>query len=369
MLQVNPSAALVIPALDPPPALAALLGQLLPRWQGPAVVVDDGSGKASQPVLARAAQLGATVLHHGQNRGKGAALKTAFRYCLAAWPDLPGCVTADADGQHTAGDILRIAGALRRSPGSLVLGCRDFSAPDVPRKSRLGNRLTCAALALLGGVRLSDTQTGLRGIPAALLPQLVQLPGDRYEFETAMLLAARRAGIPFVELPVATVYTDGNRGSHFRPVRDTLRIARVVAQAPAAQAGRFAASSLACSGLDLALFTLLAGLLRPVTPWYVAAATAGARVVSAGCNFAVNRRLVFRPKAQPARTAGAGLRYAALCLAQAAASAALTTGLSALLPLPAAICKIPVDLALFLVSFALQRSWVFAPAAGKEDLP
>lgn len=159
--------ALVIPALDPTPALAALLRELLPRWTGPAVVVDDGSCAAARLVFADAGRLGAVVLYHGGNRGKGAALKTALRYCRAAWPGLAGCVTADADGQHTAADILRVADALRGAPGRLVLGCRDFSDPCVPARSRLGNRMTCAALRLLCGIRLPDTQTGLRGIPAA----------------------------------------------------------------------------------------------------------------------------------------------------------------------------------------------------------
>ena len=185
--------ALVIPALDPGRELPGLLARLRPDWAGPVVVVDDGSGRQAQAVFAAAGQLGATVLHHGGNRGKGAALKTALRYCRTAWPGLAGCVTADADGQHSAADILRVADALRSHPGSLVLGVRDFSAPGVPLRSRLGNRLMCGALRLACGLRLADTQTGLRGIPMDLVPELTGLPGSRYEFETAMLLAAQSA--------------------------------------------------------------------------------------------------------------------------------------------------------------------------------
>ena len=216
--------ALVIPALDPGRELPGLLARLRPDWAGPVVVVDDGSGRQAQAVFAAAGQLGATVLHHGGNRGKGAALKTALRYCRTAWPGLAGCVTADADGQHSAADILRVADALRSRPGSLVLGVRDFSAPGVPLRSRLGNRLACGALRLACGLRLADTQTGLRGIPMDLVPELTGLPGSRYEFETAMLLAAQSAGRTFVQVPIATVYADGNRGSHFRPLADGLRV-------------------------------------------------------------------------------------------------------------------------------------------------
>ena len=131
--------ALVIPALEPDGRLPVLLRALGPDWSGPAVVVDDGSSAAAQPYFAEAERLGATVLRHPANRGKGAALKTAFAHCLAVWPDLLGCVTADADGQHTPADILRLATALRGRPGILWLGCRDFATPGVPAKSRLGN--------------------------------------------------------------------------------------------------------------------------------------------------------------------------------------------------------------------------------------
>lgn len=145
--------ALVIPALDPGRELPGLLARLRPDWAGPVVVVDDGSGRQAQAVFAAAGQLGATVLHHGGNRGKGAALKTALRYCRTAWPGLAGCVTADADGQHSAADILRVADALRSHPGSLVLGVRDFSTPACRcaagwatawRAGRCGWRAGCA---------------------------------------------------------------------------------------------------------------------------------------------------------------------------------------------------------------------------------
>lgn len=358
--QTIPQIALVIPALEPDGQLPALLRALGPEWHGPAVVVDDGSSPAAQGHFAEAERLGATVLRHPANRGKGAALKTAFAHCLACWPDLLGCVTADADGQHTPADILRLAAALRAEPAALWLGCRDFSAPGVPAKSRLGNALSRAALgpALAD---LPDTQTGLRGIPAGLLPALTRLPGRRYEYETAMLLAACEAHWPIRSLPIATVYEPGNPSSHFRPLRDGL----AVGAAMAAPLGRFAASSLACAGIDLGLFTLLAGGAA-VGSGRIVAAALGARVVSAGCNFALNRALVFRLQAGGARAAG---RYAALCAGQAAASAGLTAWLAAALPWAATACKVCVDLALFFLSFGIQRGWVFAPAAqpaGKE---
>lgn len=131
--------ALVIPALDPGRELPGLLARLRPDWAGPVVVVDDGSGRQAQAVFAAAGQLGATVLHHGGNRGKGAALKTALRYCRTAWPGLAGCVTADADGQHSAADILRVADALLVYPSYFARASVD---------GLLG--VFCAALLLCG---------------------------------------------------------------------------------------------------------------------------------------------------------------------------------------------------------------------------
>lgn len=302
--------ALVIPALDPGRELPGLLARLRPDWAGPVVVVDDGSGRQAQAVFAAAGQLGATVLHHGGNRG------------------------------------------------SLVLGVRDFSAPGVPLRSRLGNRLTRWALRLACGLRLADTQTGLRGIPMDLVPELTGLPGSRYEFETAMLLAAQSAGRTFVQVPIATVYADGNRGSHFRPLADGLRVWAQLA----GPLRRFAGASLASAAVDLGLFAVLARWLRPLGGWHLAAATLGARAVSACCNFALNRALVFRLRQGAGRAAG---RYALLCLCQAAASALLTTLLAAALPLPETLCKILIDTALFFLGYAVQRRWVFAPADPK----
>ena len=193
--------AIVIPALNPGPLLLDQLRQLQQGGLTAIVVVDDGSAEAAQPVFTRAHGMGVTVLHHAVNLGKGAALKTGFAHCLRSWPELIGCVTADADGQHTVRDILRMAAALRGCPGALWLGVRNFSAPNVPLRSRWGNCLSAAALRL-GGVKVQDSQTGLRAVPAALLPLLMRLPGSRYEYETTMLLAARRAGWPLEELEI-----------------------------------------------------------------------------------------------------------------------------------------------------------------------
>ncbi|MFA5161741.1 MAG: hypothetical protein WC421_05805 [Elusimicrobiales bacterium] len=153
---------------------------------------------------------------------KGRALKTGFDYFLANFGGVPGIVTADADGQHRPEDILRIANAMGKNPGCLVLGTRAFSG-YVPLRSLLGNIIS-RFLFGLAGVKVSDTQTGLRGIPADEIPGLLRLGGERYEFETAMLFSLKCRGVRFVEENIATVYADNNNSSHFNPLKDSMKV-------------------------------------------------------------------------------------------------------------------------------------------------
>ncbi len=222
------SLALLVPAWQPTSVLLVLLAALDTRAFGAVVVVDDGSAAVHGAIFAQVAGLPRVrVLRHAQNRGKGYALKTGFRHILVAYPEITGVVTADADGQHTAEDILRVARALLASGRQPVLGCRHFEQ-HVPWRSRVGNTLIRRIFAWRTGVALTDTQTGLRGLPRAALVDLLELPGERYEYETAMLCSLCRSGPRPLEVPIATVYLEGNRGSHFHPLWDSLRVCLVL---------------------------------------------------------------------------------------------------------------------------------------------
>ncbi|MFT4230431.1 MAG: glycosyltransferase family 2 protein, partial [Microbacterium sp.] len=251
----------LIPAYQPGPRLVELVAAVR---SGDAdvhvVVVDDGSGPDYAPVFDRAAAAGATVLRHGQNRGKGAALKTGFGHALAAHPG-EDVVTADADGQHTVRDILRVVDALRgdRADGrtAMILGCRTLSRAT-PLRSRVGNALARGLFRFAAGWRLSDTQTGLRGIPAVHVKWMREQAGERFEYEQNVLLRCHAAGVDTREVEIEAVYLEGNASSHFRPVADSLRIALPLA--------RFAGSSLLAFVVDtvaLLALTALTGLLVP----------------------------------------------------------------------------------------------------------
>lgn len=215
----------IIPAWQPDRRLTQLIAELQEAGVAHLVVVDDGSSPDTDAVFSDISAKGdVAVCRHEHNLGKGRALKTAFRHVLANLPGVRGVVTADADGQHLSADIVRVAQQLARTPDRAVLGVRSFTG-NVPFRSRWGNALTRQIFALLTGHRVSDTQTGLRGLPMRMLPDLLTLPGDRYEYEMAALahLCQARDGLP-AEIPIQTVYLDGNRSSHFHLLRDSLRV-------------------------------------------------------------------------------------------------------------------------------------------------
>ena len=222
--------AVLIPAWQPDERLAPLVSALAAAGFGAIVVVDDGSSPACAANFASAEALPRVhLLRHAVNLGKGRALKTGMRYFLNELAGFEGLVTADADGQHLAVDIERVARAMVEAEGRAVLGSRGL-VKDVPLRSRVGHWLTRHSFNLLLGQRLKDTQTGLRGFPAAMLAELVSLDGERYEYEMTVLAHLCRTGRCPLELPVETVYIDGNRSSHFDPIRDSMRIYRVLAR-------------------------------------------------------------------------------------------------------------------------------------------
>ena len=180
---------ILIPAYKPDEGMLALLNALIAqkRYAG-IVVVDDGSGSDYRPIFEAAEQMeGVVVVRHAVNQGKGRALKTGFNAIMNQWPEA-AVITADADGQHTPRDIARLADELDASDGkTIVLGKRGFGK-GTPAKSLMGNTITRHVFALSTGKMIYDTQTGLRGIPASLLPEMMHIPGERYEYEMNMLL-------------------------------------------------------------------------------------------------------------------------------------------------------------------------------------
>jgi glycosyltransferase involved in cell wall biosynthesis len=331
---------LLVPAYRPDGELVRLLAAV--RRLDPALellVVDDGSGDASAPAFAAAGALGVTVLHHEVNRGKGAALRTGLAHVARVRPQA-GVVTADADGQHLPEDVVAAAARVRAGSG-LLLGVRCFTGRGVPLRSRVGNLASALLVRAATGRALSDTQTGLRGFSPGHLPWLLTVRGDRFEYELRVLLEAARRGVPIEQMPITTVYAEGNASSHFRAVRDSVRVYRPLAL--------FLLSSLSAFAVDSVALVLLDAVTGSL--WL---SVVGARLVSGTVNYSVNRRVVFTAR----RNRGSALRYTALAGSLLVANLVLLSAMTAagvgLLP-----AKLGTELLLVPLSFAVQRLAVF----------
>ena len=190
----------------------------------PVLVVDDGS---TDDTAAKAQAAGATVLRHPQNRGKGAAIQTGFAYAQKL--GAVALLTMDADGQHDTAELDSLLLAHQRHPDSLVIGVRSFDPKVMPRRSRIGNRISTFWISLFAKREHHDTQSGFRIYPARLFA--LPLRTRRFDTETEILLWAAKLNVPLIEVPIATIYHGGHR-SHFRNWEDTLRVLRLVICSP-----------------------------------------------------------------------------------------------------------------------------------------
>lgn len=339
----------LIPAYNPDEKLLKLLPKLKERFAR-IVLVDDGSTKGKE-IFPRAAPFVEKILVHEKNRGKGAALKTGFAYL----GDTTDVITADADGQHTPEDIAKVAEGLKRHRGGLVLGVRAFTG-KVPFRSRFGNTWTRWLFFLMTGLLIRDTQTGLRGIPAGLVPRVAAIPGERYEYEMAMLADAKHHAEKPLQIPIETIYIEENATSHFNPILDTVRVYRSLIQ--------FCLSSVLSFLIDNGVFAaILWFMAEKDTPRRddILVALVVARAISSHFNYFYNRFIVFRRRAHKGRH-HSYLSYFGLVIVIAAASYALTEGASAILDvkgLAITAVKIVADIVLFLASYLVQKKFIF----------
>ena len=340
----------LIPAYEPDEQLLRLVSEFLQKTDFSVVVVNDGSSEKAAAVFA-ALPPAVTLLEHPQNCGKGRAMKTGMAYIAEHFPKTEGVVVVDADGQHLLPDVLRVCERLKACPDALVLGSRRFTG-TVPFRSKAGNTITRYVFALASGVMVHDTQTGLRAFSADRIPALLELKGERYEYEMYMLLGAAEERIPIEEVFIETVYLDEkNSSSHFHPLRDSFRIYASIL--------KFTCSSLIAFILDYILVLLLAGLFGRLGVKKELAILYGpmiARAVSSLCNFLINRRIVFHHKDNVFK---AVVKYYAVVALVLCINIPLLHFFNLTLGLPLSIAKLIVETLLFGVSLGMQRFFVF----------
>ena len=345
----------LIPAYNPESCLLELTQKLKEKgfW---ILIVDDGSDSRHKIIFQEIEDAERIlILTHKKNKGKGRALKTGLSYIQKYISEPFAIVTVDADGQHSPNDVEMICEEAKRRPGCLVLGCRKIQT-ETPLKSKLGNQITRMVYGLITGVNIYDTQTGLRAFDHMLLPKLLMIPGERYEYEMNVLLECSRQKIPMEEVWVETIYIDENANSHFHPLNDSWRIYKEIF--------KFSASSLVSFFLDYGLYSTLlwstGGYSKSVS---LLASNVIARIVSGCFNYHVNRRLVFQTETNSAASA---MKYALLA-AGILLGNTLVLELLVYFGINQYIGKLCTELLFFFVNWFVQKTFIFKQQRRKYE--
>jgi glycosyltransferase involved in cell wall biosynthesis len=342
--------AILIPAYNPSEELASFVERLASSNVTAVIVVNDGSDPGCGPTFQKLRGEGVVLLEHAANLGKGAALKTGLHYACSHFDGLIGVVTADADGQHLVEDALEVARSLESQPESLIIGTRTFER-DVPLRSIIGNTCTKVLFRLLTGKRISDTQSGLRGIPMRFVPKLLRIEANGYEFELEMLLAAKHSDRSIVEQEVRTVYIDGNRSSHFNVLRDSMKIYFVLF--------RFMLASLMTAAVDYIVFMTAFSIASNIFfSLYLA------RAVALVVNYRAVKNLVFFSD-QKHRVVFP--KYVCLVIVNGLIAYGMINFLVASFALRVVVAKIISELIIYFANFAIQRDFIFSSRAKKRS--
>jgi glycosyltransferase involved in cell wall biosynthesis len=209
----------VLPAFNADATVAGVVASVR-RHMGEVFIlaVDDGSTDTTRGVLKRSCD---HVICFDSNRGKGAALRSAFEYVAEHFPR-SAVITLDADGQHDASFAPSLLKAL--DSADIVIGTREIGCPTVPPHRRIANMLSTAATCAVTRLRLTDSQSGFRALRGEVVAA-IDARGDRYEYETDFIVRASHRGYRISEVAVPTIY---GPPSHFRELADSWRVARVL---------------------------------------------------------------------------------------------------------------------------------------------
>ena len=341
----------LIPAYKPTHTLTSLAKSISSHTEvSKIVVIDDGGGTSYADIFKSLASVDKVVIfHNAANLGKGRSIKNGLNYILTHYPNCHAVVTADADGQHLPEDIIAVGrAALENSKNDLVLGCRVFGS-NVPLRSKLGNILTSKIFKFLIGLNIGDTQTGLRGINKKVIPHLLTIGGERYEYETNMLIESKIHGWNIKDIPITTVYIENNKSSHFNPITDSMKIYFLIF--------RFLSSSIFSSSLDFGLFALFTHLQVPLM-----SAVLLSRFISGWINFYLNKNLVFK---YHSNIYVALIRYWSLVLVMGILSSTMVASLENVIS-NVLMAKLLVECILFIGSFSIQKEFIFLKAKTED---
>lgn len=335
---------IVIPTLDPDEEIMLKFIKELKRDFKNILVVNDGSKSIYDKFFHDLEKMDIIVLKHYINLGKGRGIKNAFNYILNNYPEVEGCVTCDCDGQHSVKDIKKIAKEVLKNKNKLILGVRDFDKENVPFKSQYGNKITRNIFKIFIGLDISDTQTGLRGLSRHIMSMMMDVAGERYEYETNMLIVTKEEDIKIKEVEIETIYLNSNANSHFNPLKDSILIYKLFL--------KYFLASFSSFILDIILFCSILGILEIHEK--ILAATILARIVSSIYNYIINSNLIFKNM-----SISTLIRYYMLVILMMLISGCFVTYLYSLLNIPVLIIKIIVDTFIWIINLVVQREFVF----------
>lgn len=338
----------LIPAYEPSEILITIVKKFK-EVNFKTVVVNDGSGNEFYSTFSEVSKY-AIVLNHSENMGKGHALRTGLIYIKKNFGNCT-ILTADADGQHSISDSIIVALSAQEHTDGVTLGSRSFDK-NVPLRSRFGNTATRLVYKLFTGTYLRDTQTGLRAFSSSLIDFMVNVNGERYEYEMNVLLELSRSNIPIYEKTIETIYYDDNSQSHFDTIKDSIRVYGNIL--------KFAASSFIGFVVDYSLYSLLVIITSPFGDFGIPFSNIAARIVSASVNFSINKHMVFKNNGSILKT---GTQYFLLASCILLFNTILLSFLVEKAGINKFTAKIFTEITFFIFSWLIQRYFIFKKAS------
>ena len=303
------------------------------------LIINDGS--INKMYFDKLKEEGYEIITNYVNLGKGRALKNGINYILNTYKKTEGIITCDCDGQHTVKDIKKIANKLSKDKDELILGVRKFNKNDIPFRSKFGNNITKFVFKKFVGLSISDTQTGLRGMNRNLMIRFLDTFGERYEYETKVLIKCKTDDIKIVEVPIETIYINNNSMSHFNPVKDSFIIYKLFTS--------YILSSFSSFIIDLILFLMMFLFSKNII-----LSTLYSRLISSVWNYFINANLVFKNMDLKSI-----IMYYILVIIQMFISAISVLFIYNIVNSNILIIKIIVDTVLFFVNYFVQKNIIF----------
>ncbi len=336
---------IIIPAYEPTNKVIKLIEQIKELSDLEIIVIDDGSGKNYKHIFKELEKKNVKVLTHEKNKGKGEAIKTAIKYLIQN-KENEGCVFADCDGQHTVKDIIKVQETLIKNHKDMVIGVRNFDQKNIPARSKIGNKISRVLFKMMTGIKIADTQTGLRAYSAKIFNWLLEIDGSRYDYEFNILLKIKEDNISYEEIKIETIYEDKNKQSHFNPIKDSILIYKPVV--------KFLLSSLLSFVIDFCLLLIFQYTLKNLLLSVILS-----RIISSVVNFVCNKNYVFERK-DDKRVLGMIIKYYVLAIVIMILNYLILNLLYSKLNINIIISKIITEIILYSLSFIFQKRVVFS---------